>query len=78
MSYASFAPYDNLVAMKDLGQKFESLEAADRAEDVFYKNLSPNERVELPLQLVAQYREVQNGSAERFERVFRVVPLEES
>ena len=64
--------------MKGLGQKFESLEAADHAEDIFYKNLSPNERVEILLQLVARYREAQNGTAERFERVFRVITLEES
>ena len=64
--------------MERFGQKFNSLEEADLAEDQYYKSLSPNERVDLLLELVAQYRIAFNGTAERFERVFRLTSLEES
>ena len=41
--------------MQKFGKKFASLEEADRAEDDYYKGLSPNERVDLLLVLVQQY-----------------------
>ncbi len=64
--------------MKPLGQKFDSLQSADRAEDDYYRNLSPDERVDLLLELVEQYRAAFDGTAEGFERVFRLTSLEQS
>lgn len=60
------------------GQKFSSFEAADRAEDEYYKSLSPNERVEILLTIIAQHKSQADGSSDRFERVFRVAALSES
>ena len=64
--------------MEKVAQVFQSPEEADRTEDEYYKNLSPNERVDLLLQLVNQYQTAFDGSSKGFERVFRVTTLEES
>lgn len=64
--------------MKRFGQKFDSFEEAERAEDLYYKSLSPDERVNLLLELISQYRKAFDGTPEGFERVFRVTTLEES
>lgn len=64
--------------MKRIGKKFNSLQEADRAEDEYYQNLSPNRRVEILLELIAQHGSLFDESTEGFERVFRVVPLSES
>lgn len=64
--------------MEGFGKKSQSLEEADRQEDDYYRNLSPDDRVALLLQIVAQYRENLDETSDRFERVFRVTTLEES
>lgn len=64
--------------MEKVYQKFDSLADADRADDEYYASLSPNERVEILLELVAQYGTLFDATSERFERVFKITPLEES
>lgn len=64
--------------MEKVWQKFSSFEEADRAEDVYYKSLSPDERVALLLEIIRQYTGALDGTEQGFERVFRVVALEES
>ena len=59
-------------------KKFDNFAEADRAEDQYYMEMSPNKRVELLLELVSQYGTIFGESSEGFERVFRVAPLEES
>jgi hypothetical protein len=54
---------------------FDSFEAADRADADQYAALSPAERVDILLDLIARYRESLGEAAERFERVHRVVEL---
>jgi hypothetical protein len=66
-----------MMHMEKVGQKFDSLSAADDAEDLYYKNMSPNDRVNLLLQLVALHQDAFHGSTKGFERVFRVTALEE-
>lgn len=57
---------------------FDSLEQAEQADDEYYASLTPTQRVEILLELVAQYRESLGEAAERFERVYRVVELSQS
>jgi hypothetical protein len=54
---------------------FSSFEEADRAEDAYYSSLTPSERLDLLLDLVARYRESLGEAAERFERVHRIAEL---
>lgn len=64
--------------MEKIGERFFSLEEADEAEHDYYRKLSPDVRVDILLELVAQYWAGTDGTSERFERVFRLAPLEES
>jgi len=64
--------------MEKKWERFESFADAQKAEDAYYSSLSPNERVEILLDLVARYGEMYGGSTERFERVFRVAHIKES
>lgn len=59
-------------------QVFKSFEEADEAEAEYYARLTPNERVDILLDIIAAYRESQGEAASRFERVCRVVDLAES
>jgi hypothetical protein len=56
-------------------QVFRSFEEADRADDQFYANLTPAERLEILLDLVERYRSSLGQATERLERVYRVVEL---
>jgi hypothetical protein len=49
--------------------------AADRA---YYRALSPEQRLDLLLDIVRQHRESEDEAAARFERVYRVVELSRS
>ncbi|HYO75000.1 MAG TPA: hypothetical protein VE010_00950 [Thermoanaerobaculia bacterium] len=54
---------------------FPSFEDADRADDQFYAELTPEERLEILLDLVERHRGVLGEAADRFERVYRVAEL---
>ena len=54
-------------------RKFDSFEAADKADREYYRSLTPEQRVEILLELVETYS---NASAKGFERVYRFVKLE--
>ncbi len=64
--------------MEKIYKKFSSFAEADQADDAYYASLTPNERVDILLELIARYGMVFDGSPERFERVFKVTSLEES
>jgi hypothetical protein len=57
---------------------FRSFDEADRADEQYYAALTPQERVEILLDLIAKHRESLGEAAERFERVYRVVELSQS
>ncbi len=54
---------------------FNSFEEAEQAEDAYYASLSPSERLDLLLDLVARYRESLGEAAEGFARVHHVTEL---
>lgn len=56
---------------------FNGFEEADRADDEYYASLSPQQRVDLLLDMVAAYRESLGETGQRLERVYRVVELSE-
>lgn len=61
--------------MQRVLQRFRSFDEADAADDAYYASLTPQERVDLLLDLVAAYRESLGEAAQRFERVCRVTQL---
>jgi hypothetical protein len=57
---------------------FESHADADRADREFYASLSPAERLDILLDLVATYQESVGEAAKGFERVHRIIELSQS
>ena len=60
--------------MKRTIQKFASFEDADKAEIVYYRSLTPRQRVDLLLDLVAQ-GQPSDEAERRLKRVYRIVKL---
>jgi len=61
--------------MRNKLRVFSSFEEADEADHQYYASLSPQERLDVLLELVARHRESMGEAAERFERVYRVTEL---
>ncbi len=62
--------------MEKVGRKFRSFAEAEQAEREYYRSLTPQQRLDLMLDLIRQ--SVPDEAFERFERVCRVVKLHES
>jgi WSTF, HB1, Itc1p, MBD9 motif 1 len=54
---------------------FRSFEEAEQADDQFYADLTPEERLDLLLELVERHRSALGETASRFERVHRITEL---
>ncbi|MBK9263853.1 MAG: hypothetical protein IPM54_29120 [Polyangiaceae bacterium] len=59
-------------------QVFRSFEEADEADVAYYAGLTPQERLDILLNLIANYQESLGEAATRFERIYQVVELEQS
>ena len=55
-------------------QKFSSFNEAEKAEREYYRSLTPQQRIEILLELIVRYRR-NDESAERLERVYRITKL---
>ena len=64
--------------MERIIRVFDTHDEADQADRDFYASLSPQERVDMLLEMVARYRESFGEAGERFERVYRVIELSQS
>lgn len=62
--------------MERFAAVFTSFADADEADEEYYANLSPSERVEILVTLAENHRRSLGGAAERLERVHRFVELE--
>ncbi len=51
---------------------------ADRADEEFYASVTPQQRVDLLLEMIAAYTESLGEAAQGFERVHRIVELSQS
>jgi hypothetical protein len=67
-----------LTAMEKVLKVFRSFEEADQSDDEYYASLTPQERVDILLDMIAAYRESLGETSERLERVYRVIELSES
>jgi len=57
---------------------FSSFKEAEEADTAYYASLSPQERVDFLLDIVAQHLESTGEAAKGFERVYRVIELSQS
>ena len=57
---------------------FSSFREAEEADRQFYASLTPQQRLDILLELIAADRESFDEAPQRFERVYRVVELSES
>lgn len=64
--------------MEKVLKVFSSFEEAEEADDEYYALLSPQERVDLLLDLLAAYRESLGEAGQRLKRVYRIVELSKS
>jgi len=69
---------DTLITMQGEVRIFSSFREAEEADTAFYASLSPQERLDLLLDLIARHRESIGETTERFERVYRVTELSQS
>ena len=56
-------------------QIFRSFEDADEADEQFYADLTPEQRLDILLELIERHRSSLGEAAKRFERVHRLVEL---
>jgi hypothetical protein len=59
-------------------QKFSSHEEAERAEREYYNSLSPEQRVEVLLELMNRGRDLNDPASQRLERAYRIVKLKDT
>lgn len=64
--------------MEKTVQTFASHDEASAADHAYYRSLTPQERLNLLLDIVRQHQETMDEAATRFERVHRVVELSRS
>lgn len=64
-----------LMGMDRVVQIFRSFEEADEADDQFYADLTPEERLDMLLELVERHRRTLGEAASRLERVHRITEL---
>ena len=71
-------PWYNETILDKTVRVFNSFDEADQADIEYYASLTPQQRLDIMLDLVAAYRKSLGEAGERFERVCRVIELSES
>jgi hypothetical protein len=61
--------------MERVVAKFSSFQEAERAEREYYRSLTPQQRLDILLELIECSRKEGDAAAHRFERVYRIVKL---
>lgn len=59
-------------------QMFNSFADAEHADEEYYASLSPVERLDLLLEMIARHQSSENETTQRFERVSRITELSQS
>jgi hypothetical protein len=65
------------MAIEPVVRKFSSFEEADKADREYNRSLTPQQRLEITIHLMDEYRRL-HGYSDRLERVYRIVKLSES
>jgi hypothetical protein len=58
--------------------EYSSFAEADQADDLYYASLTPQQRLDILLEMIASYRESLGEAGQKFERVYRVIELSKS
>ena len=58
--------------------KFSSFQEAERADREYYRSLTPQQRLDLLLELNEAFRKEGDAASERLERVYRITELSQS
>jgi len=61
--------------MERIVAKFSSHQEAERATLEYYRSLTPEQRLDILLELIEASRKEGDAASERFERVYRIVKL---
>jgi hypothetical protein len=61
--------------MERVVAKFSSHQQAEQANLDYYRNLPPQQRLDILLELIESSRKEGDAAAERFERVYRIAKL---
>ena len=61
--------------MKKIVSKFDNFADAERANRKYYHSLTPQERLDILLDLVAAHRKTLGEAGQRFVRVYRIVKV---
>ena len=61
--------------MERVAKVFHSFEEADQADEEYYANLTPQERLDILLDLIEQHRSSLGQPEKGFERVYRITEL---
>ena len=69
IQWKAAAARSKMAAMEKVLRKFSSFAESDRADRAYYRQLSPHERLDILLELVARYREEFGEAAQGFARV---------
>lgn len=64
--------------MERVARKFDSHEDAAQADRDYYRSLTPEQRVDIVLELMARERDRIGATGKGLERVYRVTKLSES
>jgi hypothetical protein len=67
----------SIIVQREL-RVFSSFDDAGRADVEYYAALTPDERLAILLEIIANHREATGETSERLERVYRVTQLSET
>ena len=63
--------------MERILRTFDKFEDAEKSDDEFYASLTPQERLDILLEIVNQQLEISGEAAKGLERIYRVIELSE-
>jgi hypothetical protein len=64
--------------MEHVVAKFANHEEAERADREYYLRLTPQQRIDILLELIARHHEGDDEASKGFARIYRVTKLEQS
>lgn len=62
--------------MQRVVRKFQGFQASDEADRAYYQSLTPKQRLDILLDLIARYQDNLDETTKRFKRVYRVTKLQ--
>lgn len=67
-----------MASMQRVVRKFHGFTESAESDRAYYQSLTPQQRLDILLDLLARYKDSRDETAERLERVYRVTKLSRS